>query len=1165
MNQTITLNLIPNGIPEVAYVSQCDIGREITCKLYEGTASYSIPSGATLTVNGAKEDKTIFEYDQSDGAITWTSGGNEVTIITLQQMTIVEGDVLCQIRITKDGDDIGVLNFIMRVMPMPMLIYGGGAPSTTELPELIALATEQEQHAAASATAAADSATSASNSATSAAESATSAGNSATSAENSAISAAESAQSAIAWSAHPPYIGANGNWYVWNTTDEQYEDSGIDASITVTIADITMLAPDATPTVTNSGSNTDPIFHLGIPRGKGISGIAKTGTSGLVDTYTITYSDGYTSTFTVTNGKSAYQYATEGGYSGTESDFYSELAGVHEYAEDSEAYAIGKRGGTDVGSSDPAYHNNAKYYAGEAEDSATAAGTSETNAESSAQDAEAYAVGKRYGVDVPSTDPAYHNNAKYYSEQASAVTVGKNDKITVTTDSNALTDASTVLSATTGENPTAMASHALSKFWTYISGKITGAISGLLTTNLTPSKALTSDANGKVSTSDTTSTELSYLHGVTGAVQTQLDGGVELLKDTVGWSGKNLFESKKIGESATIDGVTFNVNSDGSVTINGTSSGEYGSDFALLVPSQYGSLKNIIKEPGRYIVSFAPSASIAAFFGNELSGTWDPDATEWLNQDKPSYEFSVTNESLNNSIGAAFYIRALYNVTYSNAKVYPMIRRADIIDGTYEPYHAPVVDTIQQGVLKDVIGWSGKNLIGYPSVWHNGSATITEGGVTLTKNSDGSVTINGTGDEDYAHLLNNEWHTKYNGMDIRGQRLALNGILDTTVSTDIKFLMYDSNNNAICDILINSHAEKTGVVPLEFDNYAYYIYTYNGVTYNNVTVYPMIRRADVLDPTYEPYHAPVQSISDNIAPTEGATASGAYTAGSYIIWRDGNLYQVTTAVSQETAWAVGTNLSKVTVGSELKTQKPIHMEYPSAGSHNAVYRGKYLGTSVTAAQWASIAAGTFDDLYIGDYWTIGGVNWRIAAFDYWINTGDTACTDHHVVIVPDTDLYNAAMNDTDITVGGYYNSKMRGGANYPTGGNLSQAKTMIDNAFGASHVLSHREILTNAANGYPTNGQFYDSTVDLMNEQMVYGSRIHESCCNGTNYPYLYTNSSTQLPLFSHRANLLHDRNNWWMRSIASSNNFSINSWDGVAIALGASNEYGVHPCFGIK
>lgn len=75
--------------------------------------------------------------------------------------------------------------------------------------------------------------------------------------------------------ANPPYIGANGHWYTWDTSQGAYVDSGIDASITVQIADITMLAPDATPYVTNSGTDTDPIFHLFIPRGaKGDNGVS---------------------------------------------------------------------------------------------------------------------------------------------------------------------------------------------------------------------------------------------------------------------------------------------------------------------------------------------------------------------------------------------------------------------------------------------------------------------------------------------------------------------------------------------------------------------------------------------------------------------------------------------------------------------------------------------------------------------------------------------------------------------------------------------------------------------------------------------------------------------------------------------------------------------------
>ena len=49
-----------------------------------------------------------------------------------------------------------------------------------------------------------------------------------------------------------------------------------------------------------------PEYNLGTVKGadgKGIQSIVKTGTSGLVDTYTITYTNGDTQTYTVTNGK----------------------------------------------------------------------------------------------------------------------------------------------------------------------------------------------------------------------------------------------------------------------------------------------------------------------------------------------------------------------------------------------------------------------------------------------------------------------------------------------------------------------------------------------------------------------------------------------------------------------------------------------------------------------------------------------------------------------------------------------------------------------------------------------------------------------------------------------------------------------------------------------
>lgn len=63
---------------------------------------------------------------------------------------------------------------------------------------------------------------------------------------------------------------------------------------------------------------------------------------------------------------------------------------------------------------------NAETQAQAASGSATIAGNHAQDANKSAQDAEAWAVGKRNGADVPSTDEAYHNNAKYFSEQAHA-------------------------------------------------------------------------------------------------------------------------------------------------------------------------------------------------------------------------------------------------------------------------------------------------------------------------------------------------------------------------------------------------------------------------------------------------------------------------------------------------------------------------------------------------------------------------------------------------------------------------------------------------------------------------------------------------------------------------------------------------------------------------
>lgn len=260
----------------------------------------------------------------------------------------------------------------------------------------------------------------------------------------------------------------------------------------------------------------------------------------------------------------------------------------------------------------------------------------------------------------------------------------------------------------------------------------------------------------------------------------------------------------------------------------------------------------------------------------------------------------------------------------------------------------------------------------------------------------------------------------------------------------------------------------------------------------------------------------------------------------------------------------GTGLKKITYQNlAAAVNQPVRDEiapllFNNAGAHNAIYRGKNLGSSVTAAQYAEIAAGTFKDMYIGDYWTIGGVNYRIAAFDYYLNCGDTNTTAHHVVLVPDTNLYSHVMNDTNITTGAYVGSKM-----YTEG--LEQAKTTIKAAF-SGHVLSHRIYLSNAtSNGKASAGAWVDSEVDLMCEHMVYGNGVFSPVSDGSTIPNNYRVEKSQLPLFQHEPSRICNRASWWLRDVISASYFALVGYDGNATYGGASSSHGVRPTFCIS
>ena len=243
----------------------------------------------------------------------------------------------------------------------------------------------------------------------------------------------------------------------------------------------------------------------------------------------------------------------------------------------------------------------------------------------------------------------------------------------------------------------------------------------------------------------------------------------------------------------------------------------------------------------------------------------------------------------------------------------------------------------------------------------------------------------------------------------------------------------------------------------------------------------------------------------------------------------------------------------------------------SATTHNAIYRGKNLGTSLTSTQSTNIQNGTFKDMYIGDYWEINGVTWRIVAFDYYYNCGDgynaetnptgSVVTTHHIVIMPDSYLYTAQMNSENVTTGAYVGSEM-----YST--NINQAKTTINNAFGSTHILSIRQYFHNATNstyGFTTAGAWTDETVWLPNENNVYGCKIYSNTNTGNTIPNNYTIDNRQFPLFRFQPRLTNPSNTrygYWLRDVCSSSTFCNVSNGGHANYHYASNSYGVRPVF---
>lgn len=273
----------------------------------------------------------------------------------------------------------------------------------------------------------------------------------------------------------------------------------------------------------------------------------------------------------------------------------------------------------------------------------------------------------------------------------------------------------------------------------------------------------------------------------------------------------------------------------------------------------------------------------------------------------------------------------------------------------------------------------------------------------------------------------------------------------------------------------------------------------------------------------------------SIHATGTTNATGATITKDTYFYLNGTLVQALTDIADGATFTLDTNYAPPSAGSLNALKSELNMlgaGANNAGYHNCIYRGKYLGTSVSAAQQAAIAAGTFEDLFIRDYWTINGIDWVIAHFDYWRKASYTSSfRPHHVVILPADYLLTGKMNSTATTSGGYL------GSDFYTGNHDNTSKAnmtaIINGAFGAEHLLSYYGYFSNAISNGKASSDIGDwHTVELMSENMVFGSAIYGNQHDiGSDYG--------QLALYQHDKDATATINRTlWLRTIASASNF---------------------------
>lgn len=295
---------------------------------------------------------------------------------------------------------------------------------------------------------------------------------------------------------------------------------------------------------------------------------------------------------------------------------------------------------------------------------------------------------------------------------------------------------------------------------------------------------------------------------------------------------KNLL--KITASSQTIKGVTFTVNDDQTVTVNGTNDGTGASTFVIVPNAQAITIPD-----GNYILSGCPT-------GGGESAPFD---LRWYmySPGKSAYDSGngASIEKSGNGTGSNIAIVVKTGQTAHNITFKPMIRRAEITDSTYVPYaptNRELYETKAKQTETNVIANLGaKNLFRNDK---NAGATVVKQGATWVFDQT-SVVANVSG------TVSTVWSDVF----------LLNSNFDLS---DKEYKIVIESDSPDVFVYIPGNTLSGGNIPSNGQYFAG-VYRYQGImttstrftaktgSYSNATIRCMICPAEITDDTFQPY------------------------------------------------------------------------------------------------------------------------------------------------------------------------------------------------------------------------------------------------------------------------------------------------------------------------